>query len=185
MIKCSLLIDLTGCQIFGYWCLPLVYIIPHYLYPFLHVISSYSSPMGTEGLPSLAPLGAPISSQIHTTLSIDGSAVDNNMKIANPPDCSVTPAVADHTPHPRSPSLQAVDAKMIEDKSTFQNHAYSKVGVIKPGTYSRSLSRGAPRPKHQGLGCAGCTAVHSLGIDHCHKHECDKNGKGPHKRIRH
>jgi hypothetical protein len=156
-----------------------VYIIRDYLYLFLPVISSYSSPMGTDGLPSLAPLGAPSSSQIHTTLSIDASAVVNNMKIANPPDCSVTPAVKDHTPHPRTPSLQADDAKMIEDKSTFQNHAYSRVEVIKPGTYSRSLSRSAPHPKYQGLGCAGCTAVHSVGIDHCHKHDNDKNGKVP------
>jgi hypothetical protein len=140
--------------------------------------------MGTDGLPSFAPLGAPSSSQIHTTLSINGSVVVNNMKIANPPDCSVTPAVADHTPHPRTPSLQADDAKMIEDKSTFQTHAYSRVRVIKPGIYSISLLRSAPRPKDQGLSCAGCTAVHSLGIDHCHKHDGDKNGKGNHKRFR-
>ena len=140
--------------------------------------------MGTDGLPTLAPLDAPSSSQIHTTLSMDASAVVNNMKIDNRPDCSLTPAVADHTPHPRTPSLQAVDAKMIEHKSTFQNHAYSSVEVIKPGTYSRSLSKRAPRPKDQGLSCAGCIAVHSLGIDHCHKHDGDKNGKGPHKRLR-
>jgi hypothetical protein len=80
--------------------------------------------MGIDSLPNLVPLGAPSSSQIHTTLSIDGFAVVNNMKIANPPNCSVTPAVADHNPHPRTPSLQADDANMIEDKSTFQNHAY-------------------------------------------------------------
>jgi hypothetical protein len=155
------------------------------LVPILHVISSYSSPMGTDSsLSSLTPLRAPGSSQIPTTLSIDGCAVVNNLKNTNPPDCSVTPPVADHPPHPQTPSLRADDAKMIEDKSTLQNHAYSRAGIIKPGTYSRSLLRSAPRPKSQGLGCAGCTAVHSLGIEHCHKHDVDKNGKGPHKRLR-
>ena len=140
--------------------------------------------MGSDSsLPSLAPLGSPTSSQIHTTLSIDGFVDVNNMKIANPPDCSVTPAVVVHTPHPRTPSLQADDATLIEDKSTLPTHAYSRVGVIKPGTYSRSLLRSSPRPKGQGLDCAGCTAVHSLGIDHCHKHDGDKNDKGPHKRL--
>ena len=162
-----------------------MYIIPDYLYPFLHVISSYSSPMGSDSsLPILAPLGAPNSSQIHTTLSIDGSADINNMKIPNPHDCSVPPAIADHTPHPRTPSLQADDPTMLEDKSTLKTHAYSRVGVIKPGTYSSSLLKSAPCPKGQKLGCAGCTAVRSLGIDHCHKHDSDKNGKGPHKRLR-
>jgi hypothetical protein len=141
--------------------------------------------MGTDSsLPSLAPLGAPSSSQIHTTSSIDGFPDVNNMKILNPPDCSVTPVVAAQSPHPRTPSLQTDVATLIEDKSTLQTHAYSRVGVIKPGTYSRSLLRSAPRPQGQGLGCAGCTAVHSLGIDHCHKHDGDKNGKGPHKRLR-
>ena len=141
--------------------------------------------MGTDSsLPSLAPLGAPSSSQIHTTSSIDGFPDVNNMKILNTCDCSVTPAVAVQSPHPRTPSLQTDVATLIEDKSTLQTHAYSRVGVIKPGTYSRSLLRSAPRPQGQGLGCAGCTAVHSLGIDHCHKHDGDKNGKGPHKRLR-
>lgn len=141
--------------------------------------------MGTDSsLPILAPLGAPSSSQIHTTLSINGSADVNNMKIPNPPDCSVPPAITDHTPHPKTPSLQADDATLIEDKSTLQTHAYSRVGIIKPGTYSSSLLRSAPRSKGQKLGCAGCTAVHSLGIDHCHKHDGDKNGKGPHKCLR-
>ena len=142
--------------------------------------------MGTDSsLPSLAPLGAPSSSQIHTTLSFAGFADVNNMKILNPSDCSDTPAMVVQSPHPRTPSLQADVPTLIEDKSTLQTHAYSRVGVIKPGTYSRSLLRSAPRPKGQGLGCAGCTAVHSLGIDHCHKHDGDKNGKGPHKRLRH
>ena len=141
--------------------------------------------MGTDSsLPILAPLGAPSSSQIHTTLSIDGFAVVNNMKIANPPDCSVPPAVVVYTPPPHTPSLQTDVTTLIEDKSTSQTHAYSRAGVIKPGTYSRSLFRSDRRPKGQKLHCAGCTAVHSLGIDHCHKHECDKNGKGPHKRLR-
>ena len=75
---------------------------------------SSSSPMGIDSrLPNLAPLGAPSSSQIHTTLSIDGSADVNNMKIANPHDCSVTPAVVVHTPKPQIPSLQADDATLI------------------------------------------------------------------------
>ena len=137
--------------------------------------------MGTDGPPSLATLGAPSSSQIPTTLSIDVSAVVNNMKVANPLDCSVAPAVADHTPHPQTPSLQADDARLIEGKSTFKTNAYFRAGVIKPGAYSRSLIRSA---KRQNLDCAGCTAVRSLGIDHCHKHDVDKNGKGPLKRIR-
>ena len=138
--------------------------------------------MGTDSrLPSLAPLGAPSSSQIHTTLCIDGQANVNNMKIANPPDCSVPPAVVVHTPKPQTPSLQADDATMIENKSNFWTHAYSKAGVIKPGTYSRSILRSA---KGQKLDCAGCTAVRSLGIDHCHKHDADKYGKGPIKRPR-
>ena len=140
--------------------------------------------MGTDSsLPSPAPLGSPSSSQVHTTLSIDGFAVVNNMKIDNPPDSSVTPAVVVQSPHARTPSLQADVATLIEDMSTLQTHAYSRVGVIKPGTYSRSVLRSSPRPKRQKLGCAGCTAVHSLGIDHCHKHDGDKNGKGPHKRL--
>ena len=140
--------------------------------------------MDTSGLPILAPLDALSSSQIHTTLSMDASAVVNNMKTANPADCSLTLAVADHTPHPRTPSLQADDANMIEHKSTFQNHAYSRVAVIKAGTYSRSLSKSASRSKGQRLNCAGCSAIHRLGIDHCHKHDGDKKGKGPHKRLR-
>jgi hypothetical protein len=69
-------------------------------------------------LPSLAPLGAPSSSQIHTTLSIDGSADVINMKIINPPDCSVTPAVVVHILKPQTPSLQAIDITLIENKST-------------------------------------------------------------------
>ena len=141
--------------------------------------------MGTDSsLPSLAPLGAPSSSQIHTTLSIDGFADVNNMKIANPSDCSVTPAVVVHTPHPRTPSLHADDATLIEDKSSLPIHAYSRVGVVKPGTYSRSLLRSFPRPKRKKLGSVGCTAVHTLGLDHCHNNDGDNNGKGPHKRLR-
>jgi hypothetical protein len=164
-----------------------VYIIRDCLYPLLHLVSLYSSPIGTDSrLPSLALLGAPSSSQIHTTSSFPGFADGNNMKILNPSDCSVTPAIAVQSPHPRTPSLQTDVATLLEDKSPLQTHAYSRVGVnIKPGTYSRSLLRNAPRPQGQGLGCAGCTAVHSLGIDHCHKHASDKNGKGPHKRLRH
>ena len=42
--------------------------------------------MGTDShLPSLAPLDAPNSSQIHTTFSFDGSPGVNNMKNLNPP----------------------------------------------------------------------------------------------------
>ena len=161
-----------------------MYIIPAYLDPFLHVISSYSSPMGSNSsLPILAPLGAPKSSQIYTTVSIDGSANVDNMKIPNPHDYSVPPAITDHNPHPQTPSLEADDPTLIEDKSALQTHAYSRVRVIKPDTYSRSLLRSASRRKGHKLGCAGCTAVHSLGIDHCHRHDGDKIGKGPHKRL--
>jgi hypothetical protein len=134
--------------------------------------------MGTDSrLPSLAPLDAPSSSQIHTTFSFDGSPGVNNMKNLNPPDCSVTPAVVVHTPKPQTPSLRAVDATLIQNKSTFKIHAYSRAGVIKPGIYSRSILRSA---KVQKLDCEGCTAVRSLGIDHCHKHDGDKYGKGSH-----
>ena len=122
--------------------------------------------MGSHSrLPSLATLGAPSSSPVHTTSSIDGSAYVNNMKIANPLDCSVPPAVVVHTPKPQTPSLQADDAQLIEGRSTFKTNAYFRVGVIKPGTYSRSLIRSA---KCQNLDCTGCTAVRNLGIDHCH-----------------
>jgi hypothetical protein len=138
--------------------------------------------MGTDtSLPSLAPLRAPSSSQIHTTSSIEGFADVNNMKILNPPDSSVTPAVAVQSPHPKIPSLQADVATLTEDKSTLKSHAYSRAGVIKPGTYSRSLLRSSTDQK---LDCAGCNAVHSLGIDHCHKHDGDKYGKGPQKHVR-
>jgi hypothetical protein len=99
------------------------------------------------------------------------------MKIANPFDSSVTPAVVVQTPKPQTPSLQAVDASLIQNMSTFKIHAYSRAGVIKLGTYSRSILKSA---KGQKLDCTGCTAVRSLGIDHCHKHDCDKYGKGSH-----
>ena len=146
---------------------------------------SFSSPMGTDSsLPIVAPSGAPSSSQIHTTLSMDGFPVVNNMKIANPPYCSVHPAVMDCTPPPPTQSLQTNVTMLIEDKSTSLTHAYSRVEGIKPGTYSRSLFRSDPRPKGRNLSCAGCNAVHSLEIEHCHKHDCDKNGKGPLKRLR-
>ena len=57
--------------------------------------------MGSDSrLPSLAPLGAPSSSQNHTMFCIDGQANVNNMKIANPPLSSVPPAVMVHTPKP-------------------------------------------------------------------------------------
>ena len=136
--------------------------------------------MGTESrLPNIAPLSAPSSSHIHTTLSIDGSADVNNMKIANPHDCSVTPAVVVYTPKPQTPFLRAGDATPIQNKSTFKIHAYSRAGIIKPGTYSRLVLRSA---KGQKLDCVGCTVVCNLGIDYCHKHDGDKYGKGPHKR---
>ena len=141
-------------------------------------MSSHSFPMVTDSrLPSLATS----SSHIHTKLSINGYADINNMKIAYPPDCSVPPEVVVHTPKPQTPSLQANDATLIEDKSTLQTHAYSRAGVIKPGTYSRSLLRSV---KGQKLDCARCTTVHSLRIDHCHKHDSDKYGKGTHKCLR-
>jgi hypothetical protein len=141
--------------------------------------------MGTDAsFPSLARLGAPSSSRIHTTLPIDSFADVNNMKIDNPSVSSVTPALVVQGPHARTPSLQADVATLIQDMSTLQTHAYSRVRVIKPGTYSRSVSRISPLPKRQKLDCAGCSAVHSLGIDHCHKHDSDKNGKVPHKCLR-
>ena len=139
--------------------------------------------MGTDASPpSLAPLGAPSSSGKHTKFTLDGSLDSNNMKIANTTDCLVPePAVAVYTPKPQTSSLQADDATVKEDKSTLRTHAYSRAGVIKPGTYSRSLLRSSESQK---LNCAGCNAVHSLGIDHCHNHDGDKYGKGPHERLR-
>ena len=138
--------------------------------------------MGTNAsLSSLAPLGAPSSSGIHAKLTIDGVSEGNNTKIANPTDCSVPPAIVIHTPQPQTPSLMADVATLKEDKSTLRIHAYSRAGVLKPGTYSRSLLRSA---KGQKLDCAWCNAVHSLGIDHCHKHDVVKYGKGPQKRPR-
>ena len=112
---------------------------------------------------------------------MDASADVKNMKVANPPDDSDPPAVVVHTPKPHTPSVQADDVRLIEGKSTFKTNAHSRAGVLKPDTYSRSLIRSA---KRQNLDCAGCTAVRSVGIDHCHKHDGDKYGKGPHKRLR-
>jgi hypothetical protein len=162
-----------------------VYIIPDCFYPFLHVLSSYSSPMGTDSSPPIPlPLACPTSSGVHNTLSIDGLANVNNLKIASPPVSSVTPAVVVHTPHPRTSSLQSDVPTLIEDMSTLQTHAYSRARIIEPGTYSRSVLRSSPLPKRPKLDCAGCTAVHSLGIDYCHKHDGDKSGNGPNKRLR-
>ena len=133
------------------------------------------------GIAALPPILAPSSSEFHTKLIIDGSSDVNTMKIANPPGCSVPLAVVVHTPKPQTPALQTDDATLKEDKSTLRTHAYSKAGVIKRGTYSRSILRSA---KGQKLDCAGCTTAYSLGIDHCHKHASDKYGKGSHKRLR-
>ena len=102
------------------------------------------------------------------------------MKVANPPDCLVPPALVIHTPKLQTPSLQPDVAMLEDDKSTIHTHAYSRAGVIKPGTYSRSLLKSA---KGQKLDCVGCNAVCSLGIDNCHKHDGDKYGKGPQKRL--
>jgi hypothetical protein len=44
----------------------------------------------------------------------------------------------------------------------------------------RSLLRNSTDQK---LHCAGCNAVHNLGIDHCPKHDGHKYGKGPQKCI--
>ena len=131
--------------------------------------------------PNLETLGAPSSCGILTKLTIDGSSDVNNMKIANPPVCSLLPAVVVQASKPQSPSTQADVPTVKEDKSTFRIHAYSRAGVIKPGTYSRSLRRSAKGLK---IDCARCNAVFSVGIDHCHKHDNDKYGKGPLKRVR-
>ena len=109
--------------------------------------------MGTDAsLPSLAPLRATNSSGIHTKLTIDGSSDVNNMKIANPPDCSIAPTVVVHTPTPHTPALQADVPTLKESNSTLRTHAYSRAGVSKPGTYSRSTLRSA---KGQKFNCAG------------------------------
>lgn len=141
--------------------------------------------MGADSsFPIPAPLCSPSTSQFHNTLSIDCFGDVNNMKVDNPPDASVTPVVVVQTPPAQTPSLQSDVATLIEDKSALQTHAYSRVGVIKPGTYSRSLLRSAPCHKDHILFCVGCSAVHSFGIDHCHKHDYDKNVQGPPKRLR-
>ena len=138
--------------------------------------------MGTDSsLPSLAALGAPSSPRFPTKLTIDGSSDVNNIKIAKPTDCSIPPAVVVDTPKPQTPSLQADVARLKEGKSTFKTNAYFRAGVIKPGAYSESPIRSA---KRQNLDCAGCNAVRGLGIEHCHKHDNDKYGKGPQKRLR-
>ena len=138
--------------------------------------------MGTDAShPSLAPLGDPSSSGVHTKLTIDGSSDVNNMEIAVPPDCSVPPAVVVQIPKQQTPSLQTDVPTLKEAKSTKRTHAYSRAGDIKPDTYSRSLLWSANVQK---LDCAGCNAAHSIGIDHCHKHDGDKYGKGPQKRPR-
>jgi hypothetical protein len=104
--------------------------------------------MGTDSsLPNPPPLGSPSTSLVHTTLSIDSFADVNTMMIDNPPDSSVTPAVVVHVPHARTPFLQADVATLIEDMSTLHTHVYSRVGVIKPGTYSRSVLRSSLFPK--------------------------------------
>ena len=154
-----------------------MYIIPVYLFPLLHLNIFFSNGICRKSPPQLGPT----SSAIHTKLTIDGSSDVNNMDIANPRDCSVPPAVVVPTTKPQTPSLQADHARLIEGKSTFKTNAYFRAGVIKPGAYSRSLVKSA---KRQNLDCAGCTAVRSLGIDHCHKHDGDKYGKGPIKRPR-
>jgi hypothetical protein len=135
-------------------------------------------------LPTLPCVGTPSSSRIQTPLPSDGVAVVNNIKIDIPPLSSVPPSLVGHSPHARPSSLQVDAPTLIQDMSTLQTHAYSRAGVIKPGTYSRSVSRISPVSNRDKLGCAGCNAVHSIGIDHCHKHDSDKNGKVPYNRLR-
>ena len=132
-------------------------------------------------LPSLPCVGSPISSRVHTPLPIDGFA---DVKIDSPPVSSVPPALVVHSPHALTSSFQADVPTLDQDMSTLKTHAYSRVGVIKPGTYSRSVSRISSLPNGDKLGCAGCNAVHSIGIAHCHKHDNAKNGKVAHKRLR-
>ena len=76
------------------------------------------------------------------------------MKVDNPPDSSFTPVVVVPSPNARTPSLQTDVATPIEDKSALHPHAYYRVGVIKPGTYSRTLLKNAARHKDQKLICA-------------------------------
>ncbi len=76
-----------------------MYLLPDLVYPLLHVMSTYASPMGTHANPpSLDLVRAASSSGIHTKLTIDGCGDVNNMKIADPPDCSVPSAGLVHTP---------------------------------------------------------------------------------------
>ena len=96
-----------------------------------------------SSIPSPPHLDSPSSSETHTKLSIDASADVNGMKIANPPNRSVPPAVVVQTPKPQTPSLQADDATLIEAKSSLRTHAYSRAKVIISGTYSRSSLRSA------------------------------------------
>ena len=85
--------------------------------PSCHLIIFFSNGYCCKS-PSLAPLGAPSSSGVPTKFTIDGSSDVNNMEIANPPDCSVPPAVVVHTPKPQTPSLQADVATLKDAKST-------------------------------------------------------------------
>jgi hypothetical protein len=54
------------------------------------------------------------------------------MKIVNPPDCSVTPAVVVHTLKPQTPSLQAVDVTVIENKSTLEQGLLNRALTLDP-----------------------------------------------------
>ena len=50
----------------------------------------------------------------------------------------------------------------VPDHSKPVLHAYSRVGVIKPGTYTRALLRGHPKPRGVRLKTPGCVSLCSI-----------------------
>ena len=86
----------------------------------------------------------------------------------NIPECSKSDAPIDE--------VHAVDGKgcgeslhsavaeveRTQGNSSKASHSYARVGVIKPGTYSRLLLRSTPRPRGRKLKSMGCWAVESI-----------------------
>ena len=51
-----------------------------------------------------------------------------------------------------------IDIKVVENSKPVR-HAYSNVGVIKPGTYTSALLRGHPKPRGVRLKTPGCVSL--------------------------
>ena len=54
------------------------------------------------------------------------------------------------------------EVERTQGNSTEASHAYARVGVIKPGTYSRLLLRSNPRPRGRKLKSTGCWAAQCI-----------------------